>query len=126
MANLAYMVRFVGLGNARKGTRHWRMQRVTAVALLPLSIIFALTFGKALGSGHEAVLSTYSDPFNATVAILFIAVGLFHLQQGVQVVIEDYAHNKVGAALHLINTIICLCLGIAGTYAIMLIWLTAN
>ena len=43
----------------------------------------------------------YGHPFNAVVAILFLAVGFRHLQQGIQVVIEDYVHDKplrVGAA----------------------------
>ncbi|MDE0307422.1 MAG: succinate dehydrogenase, hydrophobic membrane anchor protein [Albidovulum sp.] len=124
MAGFASFFRFIGLGNARKGTRHWRMQRVSAVALIPLSIIFALTFGSALGSGHEAVLSTYSNSFNALAAILFLGVGLFHLQQGLQVVLEDYVHGRLGSALHLLNTILCVCLGAAGTYSIAQIWLT--
>ena len=125
MAGISSFLRFIGLGNARKGTRHWRMQRVSSVALLPLSIIFALTFGTALGSGYEAVVSTYSSPFNALAAILFFGVGLFHLQQGLQVVIEDYVHGQSGAALHFFNSTLCICLGVAGIYAIMRIWLAA-
>ena len=125
MAGFAHLIRFVGLGNARKGTRHWRMQRVSSAALLPLSIVFAMTFGSALGSGHEAVAATYSNAFNAISAILFLGVGFFHLQQGVQVVIEDYAHGKAGIGLHYLNSAFCICLGIAAICAIARLWLFA-
>jgi succinate dehydrogenase / fumarate reductase membrane anchor subunit len=112
--------RALGLGTAHGGTHHWWLQRVTSVALLPLTVLFVIPFAQALGDGHEAVVALYSGPFHALVAILFIGVTFHHLAQGLQVVIEDYVHHKGWrAGLLLGNTLLCGALGIAGVFAVL-------
>ena len=109
-----------GLGSAKDGVHHWWSQRVTAVALVPLTILFVLPFGQSLGQSYEEALSTYQNPFHAIIAVLFIAVAFRHLALGLQVVIEDYLHNevvKIGALVAV--KFGCFVLGTIGCFAIL-------
>lgn len=112
--------RVLNHGSAKDGVHHWWSQKLSAVALLPLTVLFVWTFAPALGSGYEAVRAAYAQPFNALVAILFIATAFWHLALGVQVVIEDYVHDKwPRTTLLLANTLGCFALGAAGVFAIL-------
>ena len=118
--------RVLGLGSAKEGTGHWWSQRLTSIALIPLTILFVFPFAQSLGGEFEAVRATYANPFHAIVAILFIGVTFLHLQQGVQVVIEDYVHDpalKTGALLA--NTLLTWVFGLSGVFAVAKIAFTA-
>ncbi len=111
--------RVLGLGTAKEGTGHWWSQRITSIASIPLTILFIFPFVQALGAEHAEVVAIYAHPFHAIVAILFIAVTFVHLQQGLQVVIEDYVHDKAlrtGALLA--NTLLTWAFGLAGVFAV--------
>ena len=109
-----------GLGAAKEGTGHWWQQRVTAVAMVPLSLLFVVPFARALGAGREHALALYSSPFHALVAVLFLAVGFRHLALGVQVVIEDYVPQKGWrTGLLLANTMFCAVFALAGIFAVV-------
>ena len=86
-----------GLGTAGDGTDHWWSQRLTSVALVPLTLFFIFPFVRALGADWETVRAIYSTPLHAIVAVLFLLVGFNHLHQGIQVVVEDYVHDKAAA-----------------------------
>ena len=112
--------RVSGLGAAGHGTHHWWTQRITSVALVPLTILFVIPFAQVLGGSHAEVLALYGHPFHALVAILFIAVAFHHLAQGLQVVIEDYIHGKgLRTALLMGNAMLCFALGFAGVFAVL-------
>jgi len=84
-----------GLGSARHGTQHWWLQRLTALALIPLSIyVVATFFVEVVYGGHEGAVEWLSSPFAAVLTILFLGVGFHHAANGVQVVIEDYVHGE--------------------------------
>jgi succinate dehydrogenase / fumarate reductase membrane anchor subunit len=111
--------RVLGLGSAKEGTTHWWNQRITSIASIPLTILFIFPFVQNLGADYETVRVAYAHPFHAIVAILFIAVTFLHLQQGLQVVIEDYVHDKAlrtGALLA--NTLLTWAFGLAGVFAV--------
>lgn len=109
-----------GLGSAKDGTHHWWLQRVTAVALIPLTLLFVLPFGQSIGQDYESARSTYENPFHAIVAVLFIAVVFRHMQLGLQVVIEDYVHHKgVRTGALLANTLLCGLFGLTGVFAVL-------
>ncbi len=111
--------RAVGLGSAKSGVGHWWSQRLTSVALIPLTLLFIFPFVQSLGEDWETVRAVYAHPFHAIVAILFIAVTFHHNQQGLQVVIEDYLHNKALRTFALIaNTLVNGVLGLAGVFAV--------
>lgn len=112
--------RVSGLGSAGNGTHHWWTQRVTAVALIPLAVLFVVPFAGALGGEHIEVLALYAHPFHAIVAVLFIGTVFRHLSLGLQVVIEDYVHGKAWrTGLLLGNAMFCVTFGIAGIFAVL-------
>jgi succinate dehydrogenase / fumarate reductase membrane anchor subunit len=111
--------RALGLGSAKEGTGPWWAQRLSAVALIPLTLLFVFPFARSLGGDPAAVRATYAHPFHAIVAILFILVAFRHLQQGLQVVIEDYVHGKATrTAALLANALLSWAFGLAGVFAV--------
>lgn len=115
-----------GLGRAGDGVHHFWIQRMTSVALVPLTILFLIPFGRALGGGHEALLATYGQFGHALTAILFIAVACWHFAIGIQVVIEDYVHGHGARLTLLIGTkLFSYTLAAAGILAVVKILFSA-
>ncbi|MCF4165765.1 succinate dehydrogenase, hydrophobic membrane anchor protein [Zavarzinia compransoris] len=79
-----------GLGSAKDGTHHWWLQRVTAIALVPLTIWFLASLVVLSGSSYEVFTAWVAQPLVAVLLGLFVGVGFWHLKLGAQVVIEDY------------------------------------
>lgn len=93
MAFLTDRKRAEGLGSAKTGTAHFWAMKVSSVALLILLPLFVFTFGAALGATYQDVTAYYTQPFPAIIAALTIAVGFKHLNDGMQVLVEDYVHG---------------------------------
>lgn len=111
--------RVQGHGAAGYGVKHWWHQRLTAIALLPLTLMFVIPFGRALGGGHEVFLATYSNLWHALVAVMFVIAAFWHLLLGLQVVIEDYVPDKTARTALLIgNVLLCWGLGVAGVLSV--------
>ena len=84
--------RVKGLGSAKEGVQHWRLQRLTALALLPLTLWFVMSLLCVFQGSHAEVVQWIGQP-HITVLLLALSIALFwHLLLGVQVVIEDYVH----------------------------------
>ena len=112
------------LGSAHEGVGHWWGQRISSLALIPLTPLFVIPFGRALGGGFEAIHATYSNWGNALVAVAFLLVSFWHLAQGLQVVIEDYVPQKgLRLGLLLANTLLCGAFALAGVVAVLSILL---
>lgn len=86
----------VARGNGASGTgmHHWWLQRVTAVALIPLSIWFLFVVGGVLHAGHPAVLASIAQPVHAIFLIVLAVCTFWHGALGLQVIIEDYVHTR--------------------------------
>jgi len=111
-----------GLGSAKTGTDHWWMQRVTALALIPLVIWFVVSMIIVTGADHETALAFISSPINAVLLTLLIIATFYHGQLGLQVVIEDYIHSKwLEVALILLVKGAAIFLGVASVYAVIAI-----
>lgn len=82
-----------GLGSAKDGTHHWWMQRVTAVANIPLVIFMVVSFVGNAGKGHAEWVAWLQQPLVAVLVILFVANFCHHMRLGLQVVVEDYVHD---------------------------------
>jgi succinate dehydrogenase / fumarate reductase membrane anchor subunit len=90
-----------GLGSAKSGVEHFWHQRLTAAALVPLTIWFVWAVARYAGAPYAEVLEFLHNPFNAAAMLLFVIAGLYHMSLGVQVVIEDYVQGE-GAKLALL------------------------
>jgi succinate dehydrogenase / fumarate reductase membrane anchor subunit len=82
-----------GLGSAKDGLHHWWAQRITAVALIPLVVWFAISLIMMSGADYNAVRLWIGSPVVMVLLTLVIVIGLHHGQLGMQVVIEDYVHH---------------------------------
>lgn len=83
-----------GLGSAKDGTHHFWVQRVSAIALIPLTLWFVFSVASLAGASYEAVHWWIGYPAVAVTLVLFIAAALYHSMLGVQVVIEDYVGGE--------------------------------
>jgi succinate dehydrogenase / fumarate reductase membrane anchor subunit len=83
-----------GLGSAKDGTAHWWAQRLTAVALVPLTIWFVYAVVTMLGADRPQIIEWLSDPVTAVLMVVLLGATFHHGQLGLQVVIEDYVHNE--------------------------------
>lgn len=83
-----------GLGSAKHGFSHWWWQRVSAIALIPLTVWFVYSLICLVGADHVDATAWLSRPINATLMLIFVLTALFHGQTGLQVIIEDYIHTK--------------------------------
>jgi succinate dehydrogenase / fumarate reductase membrane anchor subunit len=108
------------LGSARSGTRHFWQQRLTSVALVPLTIAFIVILVSLLGRNHAAAVQIIGSPFVAIVMMLFIVTGVYHMWLGMQVVVEDYVHDEpVKFAILMANTFFCVAVVFTTLYAIL-------
>ena len=94
-----------GLGSAKTGTSHWWMQRVTAVALIPLSYWLIIFLNLSLNAPFEETLTWLEAPLNTACIIAWILAVFYHAALGLQVVIEDYvaAEGKKIIAVWTVN-----------------------
>ncbi|MGH8529399.1 MAG: succinate dehydrogenase, hydrophobic membrane anchor protein [Nevskiales bacterium] len=83
-----------GLGSAKEGSSHWWWQRLTAVALIPLTLWFAYGIAAHAGDGYEAVREWVACPVTAIGLVVFFGALFHHSQLGLQVVIEDYVSSE--------------------------------
>jgi succinate dehydrogenase / fumarate reductase membrane anchor subunit len=85
--------RVQGLGAAHSGTQHFWRERVTALALIPLSIWFGFSALALIGAKEVDVLTYFQHPWNAGLMGMFVVIMLIHQMIGLQSVIDDYVHQ---------------------------------
>ena len=88
------LARARGLGSAKSGLHHWWHQRVSAVAMVGLVSWMVVLLFSLVEADYQTALNMLAHPVNATVVVLFVAVGLWHASLGLQVVLEDYVANE--------------------------------
>lgn len=109
-----------GLGSAKGGTHHWWLQRVTSIALLPLTIWFVLAAASLAGASYIDTVAWIGRPWNAVLLLATIGLTFHHTASGLQVVLEDYAKPewvKVGGILAI--KAICVLLALASALAVL-------
>jgi succinate dehydrogenase membrane anchor subunit len=85
--------RVLGMGSAKDGTEHWWAQRVSAVALIPLTLWFLFSLLMLPGLDYETVKTWLSLPTSGFFCVLLLVVLTYHSYLGTTVVIEDYVHT---------------------------------
>jgi succinate dehydrogenase / fumarate reductase membrane anchor subunit len=109
-----------GLGAAKNGTAHWWMQRLTAIALIPLGIWLLASLVALIGADRGAVIAWLDRPIPAILMILLLTAGFYHLKLGLQVVIEDYVHaESTKLILQVLVNFACVGLGFACVFAVL-------
>jgi len=83
-----------GLGPSKHGVGHFIAERVTSIALVPLSIwaVYAVIVLAPLP--YEGVVFWLQNPVNTVLSVLFVAFSFYHMGLGMQVVVEDYIHKR--------------------------------
>lgn len=110
----------LGLGAAGEGAAHWWMQRMTAVALVPLVIWFAFSVALIGEMSHAAITGWIGSPIVAVLLVLLIVAGIYHFQLGMKVIIEDYTHVKWMKLTGIILVdFICIALMVAGILSVL-------
>jgi len=87
--------RVLGLGSARAGSHHWSHQRLSAIAMLPLSLWFMTALLGHLQDDLGALTNWIRSPFVTVLLISLIGAMFYHAKLGLQVVIEDYVHSEI-------------------------------
>jgi succinate dehydrogenase / fumarate reductase membrane anchor subunit len=84
--------RVLGLGSAKEGVAHWWAQRVSAVALIPLTLWFFFSLLALPDLEFETVKTWLGLPISGFLAVLLVAVLFYHSYLGTMVIVEDYVH----------------------------------
>ncbi|MGZ5932535.1 MAG: succinate dehydrogenase, hydrophobic membrane anchor protein [Rhizomicrobium sp.] len=90
-----------GMGSSHSGVSHFWRQRVTAAALIPLTLWFGVSVLGLVGAHEASTLAFLSQPLNAILMAAFVLILLYHMTLGLQVIIDDYVHSN-GQKLFLI------------------------
>jgi succinate dehydrogenase / fumarate reductase membrane anchor subunit len=109
-----------GLGPAHSGTEHFWLQRVTAIANLPLVIYFVFLLATLSGSSHAAVAATLGEPLVAILLLAAILSIALHMRAGMQMIIEDYVHDDtLKVTLLVANTFFAAAIGVTAAFAVL-------
>lgn len=114
--------RVLGLGSAGAGTEHWLGQRLSAVALVPLSVWLAVSLLALPALDFYTVNAWVAAPLHAILLLLLVVALVYHSALGTQVVVEDYVHNAGWrVALLVLVRLAHVFLVVAGVFAVFLI-----
>ncbi|HLH89614.1 MAG TPA: succinate dehydrogenase, hydrophobic membrane anchor protein [Xanthobacteraceae bacterium] len=112
--------RVLGLGSAKSGTEDFWVQRVTAIANVPLTLAGLFLVISLTGHSYPGIKQILGSPLVAVLMILFIIANVWHMKIGVQVVIEDYVHDHLQKlTLVILNNFFAWAVGLACMFAIL-------
>jgi succinate dehydrogenase membrane anchor subunit len=116
----------LGQGAARGGVRHWWHQRLTSLALVPLTVWFVVSLLTLPSFSYITLSSWMSQSWTALLLILLVLVATWHSQLGVRVVVEDYVHEAGARTLTLVLVGFAhVLLAVAGVFAVLRVALGA-
>ena len=109
-----------GLGSAKSGTEAFWLQRMTAIASIPLTLAGLVLVISLTGRSYPAVRQILGSPLIAVLMMLFVIANATHMKIGVQVVIEDYVYDKnKKLTLVMLNNFFAWAVGLACIFAIL-------
>jgi succinate dehydrogenase / fumarate reductase membrane anchor subunit len=112
--------RVLGLGSAKSGTHDFWLQRLTAIAGVPLTLAGLALVISLTGRSYPAVRQILASPLVAVLLLLFVIALVTHMKIGIQIVIEDYVHDKnQKLTLVMLNNFFCWAVGLACVFAIL-------
>ena len=114
------LARVKGLGASGHGVEHWWLHRMTAVSNVPLIISFVIVVAALAGSSYEQAVAIVSHPLVAIILLLAVISVTNHMRLGMQIVIEDYVHDKgYKIAAVIANNFYAVIIAVACLYAIL-------
>lgn len=115
-----------GLGSAKEGTHHFWVQRLTALALVPLVLWMCFSIAALPSSDYTTIRDWVGNSFNAVLLVLTIIAAFYHAKLGLQMIIEDYISNHATRTAGIIlSTFICILLACLGVFSVLKIAFTA-
>jgi succinate dehydrogenase / fumarate reductase, membrane anchor subunit len=111
------LARAIGLGSAKEGVGTWWAERVSAAALVPLTVWFAASIIAHTGSDYATFIVWLRTPLAAILMILLLIALFYHTALGLQVVAEDYVHSGAKFAVVIAMRLGCCALATAGVVA---------
>ena len=113
-----------GLGSAKNGVEQWWRERVSALALMPLTVWFAASLIVHTGSDYATFIAWLRTPITSLLMVLLLVGIFYHAALGLQVVIEDYVHSGLKTLALLGMRFGCCGLAVAGILSILRIVLS--
>jgi succinate dehydrogenase / fumarate reductase membrane anchor subunit len=113
-----------GLGSAKHGMGHWWGQKVTSFALIPLTLWFVYACVGLIGLNRADTAHWVANPVVATLLVALIVTTFYHLQLGLESVIEDYVRGANKIASLLVVRACCVLLAVAGLIAVLKLAIT--
>ncbi len=107
----------LGLGSAQDGVEDWWLERVSAVALVPLTVWFTVSIVMHADDGYAAVIAWLKMPITTTLMTLLLIALFHHVALDLQVVIEDYVHSRIKIPALVGIRLGCLAMAVAGLLA---------
>ncbi len=109
-----------GLGSAKSGVAHWWAERITSIALIPLTLWFVWAAIHLLGATHDEVLYWVAGPLPIVLLICLLLATFYHMQLGLQAVVEDYVHvESVRFGLLLLIKAVCFVCALMGIVSVL-------
>jgi succinate dehydrogenase / fumarate reductase membrane anchor subunit len=109
-----------GLGSARSGTHHFLAQRLTALALIPLTIWFCFSLASMAQMDYASFTAWLQSPISASLMILTVVATFYHAYLGLQVVLEDYVSNHATRMISIIVVqFICILVSVIGAVSVI-------
>ncbi|MCU7837380.1 MAG: succinate dehydrogenase, hydrophobic membrane anchor protein [gamma proteobacterium symbiont of Taylorina sp.] len=109
-----------GRGSTNDGTLHFLQQRITALALIPLVFWLCLSLTFLPETDYFSLISWIQEPINSILLVVMLIAGFYHLQLGLQVIIEDYVSSDSIKLMSIIFIkLMCIFLTVAGLYSLM-------
>lgn len=111
------LARAIGLGSAKSGVENWWFERLTAVALVPLTVWFAASIIAHVNSDYDIFIAWLGAPLTTVMMLLLLIALFYHTALGLQVVIEDYVHGAAKLPLLVAMRLGCFALAVTGILA---------
>ncbi len=119
MSLITPLNRVLGLGSAKGGTEHWWVQRLTAVALIPLGLWLLFSLATVDTASYDAVVAWIQKPLTGVFLLLTVLVVVYHSYLGVQVVVEDYVGGSAKVAVIVLSAFAHTFIGVAAVYSVL-------
>jgi succinate dehydrogenase / fumarate reductase membrane anchor subunit len=102
----------------KEGARHWWRERLTAIALIPLTLWFLASIVAHSAGDYGAFVGWLRSPVSAAMVVLLLVTSFYHVSLGLQVIVDDYVHSPLKTAMMVMMRLGCTVLAAGGCLAV--------